>query len=200
MQLNNSLPAPGGGNVAAGNALFVTNGSLVAGEEMNFTWVVAEPNHALVVVLTWYDPPADLAQSKLLLNDLDLLVVTDDTTAHGEGVVHLPNDGDEPDEDNNVERVVLRSPLAVEAGGNLTIVIKAATVRTRPRRVAAPGARDRAWFAPHARFVSLAGVRSLRVVAAWYVPEAMPLDDAATAAADTTTTSRPPLPHVRGRY
>ncbi len=100
-----------------------------AGEERTFTFEVgaAEP---LKATLVWTDHPSTPAAAVHLVNDLDLVVMGPDGAWLGnvfDGGVSVA--GDKADRRNNVEQVLVSSPVA----GTYTVTVRAANVPEGPQ-------------------------------------------------------------------
>jgi hypothetical protein len=95
--------------------------------------VVASADEPLKVILTYTDVPGFPGAAKALVNDLDLEVVGPDGTLYrgnqilnGESIPNAPT----PDSLNNVEGVILNSPIA----GQYTIRVRATSIQEDARQ------------------------------------------------------------------
>jgi len=118
--LTNSLP------LTPADLLFIdeTQG-LSTGQQMQFSFV-AGPGQPIAAALVWTDPEAAIQPftGKKLVNDLDLVIVDPQGTAYHGNDITAPFD-DTRDSRNNVERIVIASPVVT---GNYTVTVSANNV------------------------------------------------------------------------
>ncbi|MBV7339525.1 IPT/TIG domain-containing protein [Chloroflexi bacterium TSY] len=100
------------GNVQVSSQFEITDGR---GDE---TDPGAQPSgRGLYLTLVWTDPPVQASASKMLVNDLDLIVDGPDGRLYGNG-------GEQPDKLNNVETIRLEKPAA----GTYVVTVRANSV------------------------------------------------------------------------
>lgn len=99
-------------------------GSLAHGETKEETLTVLEGVKELKILLNWNDLPASLPNDGVLVNDLDLVIITPDDKVIYPLVLNpnipLKNAEEGKDSINNIEQVVIKNPIA----GQYTIRVK----------------------------------------------------------------------------
>lgn len=80
---------------------------LKQGEEVSYKVEVTDNETPFRATLAWTDPAKATGDGKALVNDLDLVVVGPDGTYLGNDF----NDRNEPDKENNVEKIYIKAPI-----------------------------------------------------------------------------------------
>ena len=105
-------------------SLFVDDNALMEFSQLSYELEVVSSETPLKVTLSWFDPPNTVFAAKVLLHDLDLLLITPsgDTLLGNSWVSNgLPLKGATRDELNNNEQITVTSP----ALGTWTVIVQA---------------------------------------------------------------------------
>jgi subtilisin family serine protease len=119
VSLENSL------NFAQKKTMFVKDrAELTQGKNFTLKFLVVCTSEPIRITLAWTDPPATIGTAKNLVNDLDLVVVLNNSSTK-----YYPNGLDQADSLNNVEKIIIPAENLV-AGQEYTIYVQAVSLNS----------------------------------------------------------------------